>query len=1456
MSGAIGVYSLKFNKLWHYIWLYNCIMLKHNLFLAFLLIGVTAFAQKNFTIPPDAFGTRAFIENKGQYNASAKSEEKIRFAYETSNEHIYFTDKGLVYKMIRKFPVSKKQHERMEHGKKLKLKPDEIHYVNMNWIGSNEHISIVESEKQSYYFTYGGAERSSCAFKKITYKNVYDNIDIEYSIPQDKEYGIKYNVILHPGANASDIRIAYSGEVQDIFLKNGQVEIETPLEKITEHVPYSFYENGQKLESKFSLEDKIISFELPGNYDHSKKIIVDPWVTTLTNMLSNNYAYDVDYDNNGNLFIYGGLSFMKVAKYSPVGTLLWTFSGDLNPNAPWDTDIYGGNFLVHKTTGKIYIGQGYSGSGTQIVRLDGNGNYDNFITTIDPQWNELWDMGFHCPSGKVYGLGGGGSSNVNGGLIDQITGTVLASNFSGVPDPFQDIASNAIDDAGNIFVYYAGTYVYNTILRVNISFNGNVWSVPSTYTTLDELSNKDNYVGANFSYFSNGFNCLAVNNNYLYFYDGYNLAAYDKNTGTKVGFTTIPVYTALQQGGIAVDDCDNVYVGGISNVKCYHFNGSNFNFLQDIPLNVVTPNQYVYDIKYEKCTKLIYVCGSGFAGVYNAAVSNTCTSLTLGCMQAGMPASAITVTQTSCSSSLNIVSLNVPSSPQPTITWSPAPQSLSGNSLTATGLTPGICTVSVVYGNGCPMIGTVNILPPPPPVSFSVNNLSGTNILTCSVTAINFTTATNYTFGTLNYFWSSLSFTANTSSVSISQPGNVTVTATDPATGCSATLAIAIGINTIAPTNTVTPPSQAITCASGAITFTGTTNNPSVNVQHDWYSPVNPLPFGVPIASATGTITLVTGSLSPGVYTLQTTNLVNGCKTLKTVTVTSLDAWPTFSIASTTGFSIGCNPLHQTTLSIINPVSTQTPPATTSYTFLPPGFSGVVSPSVILDPNNTSTVTQTPGNWTVIVQDNSSFCRTQITIPILQNTVAPNVSANVIPFSYTLMCKTPTLLAIGNSTTANTIVSWQVPSVPPFLASNTVAIGDILNGPNTGSTSLFYANFTVVANNTLNACKTTSVIPIYQNFKAPISGPTISIATPTAIYCTSVANPVVLTTGNSTVTSGGFAAFVANPCWDGPSPQVPICGPSTYSCYVPGIYSLTVEDSYNGCKHTGTVNVLDKTQPPVITNSLASVILDCGSQFARLVVNIAGASNGLRYWYFDFPVNSAFSPSNAIIANGPNIFLSGTSSATVDVSLNGNYQYMVINTLTGCQAFGVFRVNQGNLSADFSPDPISGYSPLSVVFTPTNYSGLNGVTNVWSFGNGISQTNTTNISPTTIYDSPGTYTAVLISKKGDCVDTTYKIIRVELPSKLETPNIFTPNGDGSNDVFFLKTANLGEIDALIFDRWGNKVYEVKSATGNIAWDGKNMQGKECAAGVYLYLISAKGNDSKEYKVKGNVTLMR
>jgi len=208
----------------------------------------------------------------------------------------------------------------------------------------------------------------------------------------------------------------------------------------------------------------------------------------------------------------------------------------------------------------------------------------------------------------------------------------------------------------------------------------------------------------------------------------------------------------------------------------------------------------------------------------------------------------------------------------------------------------------------------------------------------------------------------------------------------------------------------------------------------------------------------------------------------------------------------------------------------------------------------------------------------------------------------------------------------------------------------------------------------------------------------------------------------------------------------------------------------------------------------------------------------------------------------------------------GLYRVLVANTINGCISEESYSVVNGALTADFSASSLQGFAPLTVHFTNTSATstGASSISCLWSFGNGVATPTAilNSVSPSATYTSSGTYSVVLIATKGSCIDSAMHVIRVDLPSKMEVPNVFTPNGDKVNDIFRLIASNLSEISVSIFDRWGNKVYELTSDTGNFGWDGKNQSGKDCAAGVYFYVIKATGKDNQAYDQKGNVSLFR
>jgi gliding motility-associated-like protein len=90
-------------------------------------------------------------------------------------------------------------------------------------------------------------------------------------------------------------------------------------------------------------------------------------------------------------------------------------------------------------------------------------------------------------------------------------------------------------------------------------------------------------------------------------------------------------------------------------------------------------------------------------------------------------------------------------------------------------------------------------------------------------------------------------------------------------------------------------------------------------------------------------------------------------------------------------------------------------------------------------------------------------------------------------------------------------------------------------------------------------------------------------------------------------------------------------------------------------------------------------------------------------------------------------------------------------------------------------------------------------------------------------------------------------------SYVYVPNAFSPNGDGENDVLFVRSALLKELEFRVFNRWGEMVFESNST--QIGWDG-TFRNKPLTPDVYDYYLKAVCVEGEEKILKGNVTLLR
>lgn len=147
--------------------------------------------------------------------------------------------------------------------------------------------------------------------------------------------------------------------------------------------------------------------------------------------------------------------------------------------------------------------------------------------------------------------------------------------------------------------------------------------------------------------------------------------------------------------------------------------------------------------------------------------------------------------------------------------------------------------------------------------------------------------------------------------------------------------------------------------------------------------------------------------------------------------------------------------------------------------------------------------------------------------------------------------------------------------------------------------------------------------------------------------------------------------------------------------------------------------------------------------------------------------------------------------------------------------------------ANFSATPSTVLGSIPVTFTDSS---LNAAYWNWNFGNGNTSSET---DPQHIYNAEGSYTVTLIIESAEgCFDTAYTTINVI--DGLTIPNVFTPNGDGANDLFEINGTNFKNFDATIFDRWGLLVFESSSA--QVSWNGKTLTGSWATEGTYFLTL--------------------
>jgi len=271
-----------------------------------------------------------------------------------------------------------------------------------------------------------------------------------------------------------------------------------------------------------------------------------------------------------------------------------------------------------------------------------------------------------------------------------------------------------------------------------------------------------------------------------------------------------------------------------------------------------------------------------------------------------------------------------------------------------------------------------------------------------------------------------------------------------------------------------------------------------------------------------------------------------------------------------------------------------------------------------------------------------------------------------------------------------------------------------------------------------------------------------------------------------------------------------------------GHYSVTITDA-NGCIDTNSITL---NSPPAISLSFLPTNVSCsGDCNGEIQLNVSGGTPDYSYVWNTNPPQYSSSAIN--LCEGLwKVTVTDENNCSVSDSIN-----ISINTF---------------ITAVANANPTSGYAPAIINF---QYTGIGATSFYWDFGDGQTSND---MNPTHTYTSQGIYNVLLIVNSGypdNCEDSIYLTIDIKSPSSVFIPNVFTPNNDGQNDVFKVKSQSLEQENMIIFNRWGNKIYEWNSVGGN--WDGQNS-----SDGTYFYIYNAKGLDGIEYNFNGIIELFR
>ncbi|PQJ11714.1 hypothetical protein CJD36_007930 [Flavipsychrobacter stenotrophus] len=467
-----------------------------------------------------------FVENKGQVlDENNHSRSDIQFKLSGKGVSL-FVGNGQLHYQFKKVVAGDKRPDITTYAMDVKL------------LGANPYAAVKESDivdyQENYYIPQSGPGGfHALAYRKITYSNVYPNIDWVLYV---KDNNVEYDFVVREGGDVKNIRLQYGGATELSVTADGGILARTPMGDVTEKKPFA-YESAthKKVSSRFSLKDNIVSFET-GSY--SGVLTIDPY-------------------------------------------LQWsTYFGGTNEDVATAVKI--------SASGSVYV-CGYTastglGTGTAPITTFGGGNYDAFVVRYPTAGNLVTWATYFGGSGEDKAMGM--AIDASGIYMVGSSSTSLTSIASGAPAPFQstngggsDIIVAKIAGGGGItWATYLGGIDDEFGYSITLDQSNNVYVAGSTEsaglaTDATNLNGTRDGIMAKFS--------SAGVNQFVTYYGG---TGEDEIRGVTLNTTTATAF-------VAVTGLTNSIVG-IATIPAYQsaIGGTTDGFLARYSVNTATPS--------------------------------------------------------------------------------------------------------------------------------------------------------------------------------------------------------------------------------------------------------------------------------------------------------------------------------------------------------------------------------------------------------------------------------------------------------------------------------------------------------------------------------------------------------------------------------------------------------------------------------------------------------------------------------------------------------------------------------------------------------------------------------------------------------------------------------------------------------------------------------------------------